>query len=161
FYAVWHGPEGLRTIARRCNLLARLLADAARRLGLPPRHEAFFDTVALECGPRSEALMRSALARGYNLRRLDATGGAVALDEPATRADLAALVAALSDAAERPGTALPGLAAPESIPAGLARQGGFLAQAVFNSHHAEHEMLRYLRRLEEKDVALNRSMIPL
>jgi glycine dehydrogenase len=159
FYAVWHGPGGLRAIARRCNLLARLLAGSARRLGLAPRHEAFFDTVALDCGPRAEAVVRSALARGYNLRRLDATGVAVAMDETVTRADLEALVAALAEAAGRPA---PPLQAPgESIPAALSRQDDFLGQAVFNSHHAEHEMLRYLRRLEEKDVALNRSMIPL
>jgi glycine dehydrogenase len=160
-YAVWHGPEGLRNIARRCNLLARLLADAARRLGFALRHNAFFDTIALECGARADAVMQSVLARGFNLRRLDTTGIGIALDETVTRADLEALLAALAEAAGKPAPALTALSAPDSFPVGLTRTGGFLAEAVFNSYHAEHEMLRYLRRLEEKDVALNRSMIPL
>ncbi len=160
-YAVWHGPEGLRTIARRCNLLARLLGDAARKLGLPPRHEAFFDTLALECGSRASAVVQAALARGYNVRRLDDTGVALALDETVTRPDLEALVAALADAAGQAAPTLETLGAPPSIPPELQRGGEYLTQAVFQRYHAEHEMLRYLRRLQEKDIALDRSMIPL
>jgi glycine dehydrogenase len=159
-YAVWHGPEGLTRIARRCNLLARLLADAATRAGLALRHAAFFDTIAIEAGDKADALMAAALARGFNLRRIDATGVGIALDETVTQDDLAALVAALAEASGAP-VALDALAAPESIPAALARTSPFLRQPVFNTHHAEHEMLRYLKRLEDKDVALNRSMIPL
>jgi glycine dehydrogenase len=161
FYALWHGPEGLRTIARRCNLLACLLADAARKLGLPPRHETFFDTLALECGPKADAVLKSALARGFNLRRLDATGVAIAMDETVTRTDLEKLTAALAEGAGKPVPALATLSAPESIPAALVRTGDFLTEAVFNRYHAEHEMLRYLRHLQEKDIALDRSMIPL
>ncbi len=161
FYAVWHGPEGLRTIARRCNLLARLLGDAARKLGLAPRHEIFFDTVALECGPKTDAVLSSALSHGFNLRRLDATGVAVAMNETVTRTDLERLIAALAEASGKASPALATLAAPESIPAGLARTGEFLTQEVFHRYHPEHEMLRYLRRLQEKDIALDRSMIPL
>jgi glycine dehydrogenase len=161
FYAVWHGPEGLRTIARRCNLLARLLADAPRKLGLSPRHESFFDTVALECGPKADAVLKSALARGFNLRRLDTTGVAIAMNETVTRTDLEKLTSALAEGVGKPAPALQALAAPESIPSALVRTGEFLTEAVFNRYHAEHEMLRYLRRLQEKDVALDRSMIPL
>jgi glycine dehydrogenase len=161
FYAVWHGPEGLRTIARRCNLLARLLGDAARKLGLAPRHETFFDTVALECGPKADTVMSAALSHGFNLRRLDATGVAIAMNETVTRTDLEKLIAALADASGKASPALATLAAPESIPAGLARAGEFLTQEVFHRYHPEHEMLRYLRRLQEKDIALDRSMIPL
>jgi glycine dehydrogenase len=157
-YAVWHGPDGLRAIARRCNLLARLLADAGRRLGFPPRHEAFFDTVALECGARADAVMAEARKAGFNLRRLDATGVGVAMDETVTRGHLDALVAALAAAANRSAVAP---SAPECIPQPLVRQTAFLTEGVFHRHHAEHEMLRYLRRLQEKDVALDRSMIPL
>ncbi len=157
-YVVWHGQEGVCAIARRVNLLARLFAEAARSAGFAPRHEEFFDTVALECGDRAAAVVAAALQAGYNVRRLDETGVAVAMDETVTRADLEKLVQALAPVTGRTPTIR---AAKESIPASLARQGDFLAQEVFHSHHAEHEMLRYLKRLEEKDVALNRSMIPL
>ncbi|WP_291297531.1 aminomethyl-transferring glycine dehydrogenase [Elioraea sp.] len=159
-YAVWHGPEGLVRIAKRCNLAARLVADAARGLGFAPRHAAFFDTVTLDCGAKADAVMAAALAKGMNLRRVSATDVGIAMDETVTRADIDALVAALAEAS---GGAAPAVmpSAPASIPGTLSRSSGFLRQAVFSSHHAEHEMLRYLKRLEDKDVALNRSMIPL
>jgi len=158
-YAVWHGPEGLARIARRCALAARLFAEAARTAGFAPLHAAFFDTVTLDCGDRADALMAAALARGFNLRRVGPTEVAAAMDETVTRADLEALAAALAEAAGRPAP-LPETA-PEAIPPALVRTSPFLRQAVFNTHHAEHEMLRYLKRLEDKDVALNRSMFPL
>ena len=151
FYAVWHGPEGLKRIARRVNLQARLLADAALRGGHRLRHAAFFDTIVVECGD-ADALMRPALAAGFNLRRVDDDGVGIALDETVTRDELARLAAVL-------GAELDGAAS--GIPAALSRKTCFLEQPVFDQHHAEHEMLRYLKRLEDKDVALNRSMIPL
>jgi glycine dehydrogenase len=151
FYAVWHGPEGLRRIARRVNLQARLLAEAARQGGHRLRHAAFFDTIAVETADADD-LIAAASAAGFNLRRIDPTGVAIALDETVTRADLRCLAVLLGGE--------PGAAAP-SIPAALTRATSFLEQSVFHQHHAEHEMLRYLKRLEDKDVALNRSMIPL
>jgi glycine dehydrogenase len=151
FYAVWHGPDGLRRIARRVNLQARLLADAARQGGHRLRHDMFFDTIALEVTD-ADGLIAAASAAGCNLRRIDATGVGIALDETVTRADLTRLAAVLGG----------GLAAAApSIPSVLLRATSFLEQSVFHQHHAEHEMLRYLKRLEDKDVALNRSMIPL
>jgi glycine dehydrogenase len=150
-YAVWHGPEGLKRIARRVNLQARMLADAARRGGHRVLHDAFFDTIAIETA-KADALMQTALAQGFNLRRINATQVAIALDETVTREELTGMAAVL-------GGTLSG-AAP-SVPAELARNTAFLEQAVFNEHHSEHEMLRYLKRLEEKDIALTRSMIPL
>ncbi|MFO0877468.1 MAG: aminomethyl-transferring glycine dehydrogenase [Gemmataceae bacterium] len=161
FYAVWHGPEGLRTIARRCNLLARLLAESARQLGFSLRHEQFFDTVAVECGPLAADVVARALTRGFNLRVLDNGSVGIALDETVTRAELESLIAVLAEAAGKPAPALARLNPPDSLPTALVRSGAVLTEAVFNRYHAEHEMLRYLRRLEEKDVALNRSMIPL
>jgi glycine dehydrogenase len=151
-YAVWHGPVGLTRIAKRVNLQARLLADAARRGGFALRADAFFDTIAIEAGTRADELMAAAASTGFNFRRLDATGIAIALDETVTRDDLVQLSALL-------GGDLSGAAMP--IPEGLRRTSPVLQQAVFNTHHAEHEMLRYLKRLEDRDVALNRSMIPL
>jgi len=151
-YAVWHGPEGLRRIARRVNLQARLLGAAAAQGGMKLRHDAFFDTIAIEAGNQADDLMAAAVNAGFNMRRLDATGVAVALDETVTREELARLALILGGGLT---------SAPESIPEALARRSAILQQAVFNTHHAEHEMLRYLRRLEDKDIALNRSMIPL
>jgi glycine dehydrogenase len=151
-YAVWHGPEGLKRIAKRVNLQARLLGEAARRGGLSLRHENFFDTIAIEAGNRADALMDAALSAGFNLRRIDATGVGIALDETVLREDLARLAMLLNGGLRD---------APASIPDGLVRRSPVLQQAVFSAYHAEHEMLRYLKRLEDRDVALNRSMIPL
>ncbi|WP_159349574.1 aminomethyl-transferring glycine dehydrogenase [Roseomonas harenae] len=160
-YAVWHGPEGLTRIARRTHLLATLLADAAERAGFKLRHECFFDTVAIEAGDKADALMEAALKAGFNLRRVDAGCVAIALDETVTRQELIALDVALCAAAGCERLGLAELAAPGRLPALLARRSSFLTAAVFRAHHAEHAMLRYLKRLEDKDVALNRSMIPL
>jgi glycine dehydrogenase len=151
-YAVWHGPEGLRRIARRVNLLARLFAGAAGRAGLGLRHVAFFDTVTIKAGDRADAIMASALAAGFNLRRLDATSISVAFDETVTREDLDALCDVLG---------APPQDAPAAVPPALGRGSAFLQASVFGAHHSEHAMLRYLKRLEDRDIALNRSMIPL
>jgi glycine dehydrogenase len=151
-YAVWHGPEGLKRIARRVALQARALAGAAQSAGFALRHDAFFDTVCIETGTRTDAIMAAALDAGFNLRRVDAAHVAVSLDETVTRDELATLCGLFG--AEIGATA-------GGIPAGLARHSAFLTAEVFNSHHAEHAMLRYMKKLEDKDVALNRSMIPL
>jgi glycine dehydrogenase len=151
-YAVWHGPAGLTRIARRVNLQARLLAAAAAKSGLKLRHANFFDTITLDAGSRADVLMAAGLKAGFNFRRIDATGVSLALDETVTREELTRLALVVGGGLD---------VAPASIPAELTRRTAFLQQAVFNSHHAEHEMLRYLKRLEDRDVALNRSMIPL
>jgi glycine dehydrogenase len=149
FYAAWHGPDGLRRIARRVSLQARMLAGAALRAGLRLRHDTFFDTIVVEGG--GDLIARAAEA-GYNFRRVDETGVGIALDETVTRDDLIAIAGLFGAELD---------SAVASIPPAVLRGSGFLAQAVFNQHHAEHEMLRYLKRLEDKDIALNRSMIPL
>ena len=157
-YAVWHGPEGLRRIARRVHLMARAVAGAARQAGFAVRHDAFFDTVAIEAGAKADALVAAALKRGFNLARHGGGVVGIALDETVTRDDLVALAAALAEA----GGAAATLDAPQGgIPAALARASAFCTATVFNTHHSEHGMLRYLKSLEDKDVALNRSMIPL
>jgi glycine dehydrogenase len=151
FYAAWHGPEGLRRIATRINLAARALAHAAVQGGHELLHTQFFDTITLRT-PHADALMQRALAAGFNLRRRDETTVCLALDETITVADLEILAGILGgDLA----------AAPESIPAGLARSSLYLQHPVFSEHHAEHSMLRYMKKLENKDIALNRGMIPL
>ncbi|HYZ20787.1 MAG TPA: glycine dehydrogenase (aminomethyl-transferring), partial [Rhodopila sp.] len=149
FYAVWHGPEGLRRIARRVSLQARMLADCAVRAGLRLRHDSFFDTIVVE---GADGLIERAADIGFNVRRVDETGIGIALDETITRDDLAALAALLG---------APLCGSVTSIPATLLRGTPFLQQSVFDQYHSEHEMLRYLKRLEDKDITLNRSMIPL
>jgi glycine dehydrogenase len=152
FYAAWHGPDGLKKIAQRVNLQARLLADAARKGGYTLRHGQFFDTIAIEAGTKADALLAAALDTGFNLRRIDETGIAIALDETVTRTELATLAGLLG------GTLA---TAPDSMPANLHRTSTYLTEAAFNTYRSEHAMLRYLKRLEDKDIALNRSMIPL
>jgi len=150
-YAVWHGPEGLRRIAQRVGLQARMLADCAIRGGHRLRYRSFFDTIVVECADPL-ALMGAARDAGFNFRLVDDGAVAIAVDETVTRADLVALASVLGSPLAG---AVPGCAS------ALLRTGAFLPQAVFNRYHSEHEMLRYLRRLEDKDIALNRSMIPL
>ena len=149
FYAAWHGPDGLKRIARRVNLQARLLAGAAS--GLTLRHREFFDTVTFD-GPGADALLARAVEAGFNFRRLDDGGVSIALDETVTRDELTRLAAVLGGSVDETAAGLP---------VALMRNTPFLTEPVFHAHHAEHAMLRYLKRLEDKDVALNRSMIPL
>ena len=151
FYAVWHGPEGLKRIARRVNLQARLIAGVLARAGLKPRPGAFFDTVAFDA-PDAADLLGRATEAGFNLRLLADGGLAVSLDETVTREDMERLAALFG---------APLADAPPSLPPELMRGSPFLTEPVFSAHHAEHAMLRYLKRLEDKDVALDRSMIPL
>ncbi len=151
FYAAWHGPDGLKRIARRVNLQARLLAGAAVRAGFTLRHDGFFDTLAVD-GPDCAALLERAVAAGFNLRALPDGGVAVSLDETVTREELGRLAEVFGGPLDDTRGALP---------VALLRLSPILTEPVFTAHHAEHAMLRYLKRLEDKDVALNRSMIPL
>lgn len=150
-YTVWHGPDGLRRIARRVSLQARMLADCAVRGGHRIRYESFFDTIVVECAD-PDALCGAARDAGFNFRRVDDGAVGIALDETVTREDLTALASVL-------GAPLAGAAV--GYARELSRTGSLLPQSVFNRYHSEHEMLRYLKRLENKDIALNRSMIPL
>jgi glycine dehydrogenase len=152
FYAVWHGPEGLARIAARVHLAARLLAGAALRAGFSLRHEEFFDTIAIEAGADADALIARALEAGFDLRRLDAGAVAIALDETVGASELERLAAVIgAPLGEGAG----------GIPEALVRSSPILTHEVFHLHRSEHAMLRYLKRLEEKDISLTRSMIPL
>ncbi|MFT3821735.1 MAG: aminomethyl-transferring glycine dehydrogenase [Rubrivivax sp.] len=165
-YAVYHGPEGLKRIAARVARYAAILQKGLEQLGWGPdlMHHAdrgSFDTVCLKTGAETERLLARALARGMNLRRAWGEYLCIALDETTTRDDLRALWGVFA----KDGQALPELDAlagtPPLIPPALARSSGFLSHPVFNTHHSETEMLRYLRGLADKDLALDRSMIPL
>ncbi|HEY7510163.1 MAG TPA: aminomethyl-transferring glycine dehydrogenase [Vicinamibacteria bacterium] len=160
-YAVYHGPEGLRRIAGRVHALTRALLAGLRRLGLHAGQEPFFDTlrVALPEG-RAERVHEAARARRINLRPYADGSVGVALDETTTLADVRDVLACFAGT-PGPGDVEDDAGSAEAIPAPLRRTSAFLTHPVFNRHHSEHEMLRYLRRLETRDLSLTTSMIPL
>ncbi|AOY98064.1 glycine dehydrogenase (aminomethyl-transferring) [Cupriavidus sp. USMAHM13] len=163
-YAVYHGPAGLKRIAQRVHRLTATLAAGLEALGFARANATFFDTLTLETGFNTEAIHAAASARGINLRHAGATRVGVSLDETATREDVIALWEIFSHGKPLPASlAFDAIeaAAQDAFPDGLARQSAYLTHPVFNTHHAEHEMLRYLRMLADKDLALDRTMIPL
>ncbi|WP_440996418.1 aminomethyl-transferring glycine dehydrogenase [Arhodomonas sp. SL1] len=159
-YAVYHGPRGLERIAWRVHRLTAALAQGLTDAGWRLAGEAFFDTLTVEAGERAAACLEAADAAGYNLRDFGDGRIGIALDETATREDVAAVLGAFTgddgvdvEALDR--------AADSALPAALARRSDYLTHPVFNTHHSETEMLRYLRRLGDYDLALDRAMIPL
>ena len=162
FYAVYHGPDGLRTIAERVHRLTAILAEGLKRLGIKVETKHFFDTLAVAVGEEAEAVHQRARAAGINLRPLEGGRVGLSLDETTLRGDVETLWRIFAGK-EETGIAVAALdgEVAEVLPAGLRRRSAFLAHPVFNRHHSETAMLRYLHGLEEKDIALNRSMIPL
>jgi glycine dehydrogenase len=156
-YAVYHGPDGLVRIARRTHRLAAILATSLRKAGITVGND-FFDTLHVT-GIDAHTIHAMANAAHINLRHIDATSLAISLDETTTRGDVHQLAALFGariddiDALDRD--------TPDALPAALVRHSAFLTHPVFNSYRSEHEMLRYLRQLADKDLALDRSMIPL
>ncbi|XXF75523.1 aminomethyl-transferring glycine dehydrogenase [Myxococcaceae bacterium GXIMD 01537] len=162
-YAVYHGPHGLKAIAERVHGLTVLLARGLTKLGHKVKHEAFFDTVRVELVPSQvRAVLSAAESRQMNFRRIDERSIGVSLDETTRPQDVEAILASFAAA----GQAVPsleelgaGLSSP--IPEALKRKSAFLTHPVFNRNHSETEMLRYIKRLEGKDLSLTHSMIPL
>ncbi len=160
-YAVYHGPAGLERIALRVHRLAGILLAGLGRVGFTTPTSAFFDTLTVDTGDKTEAIVERARARRVNFRRVGAGRLGISLDETTTRADVEAILAIFSGKAcdfsaldlDREGV--------DSIAPALARASKYLEHPIFNRHHSETEMLRYLRGLADKDVALDRSMIPL
>ena len=162
-YAVYHGPERLRVIAERVHRLTRTLAAGLAAAGREVVTVAYFDTITVRVPGEAEALVGRARDAGYNVRRVDGDHIGLSLDETTRREDVLGVIRALGgEGAGSHGVDLEALdaAAPDVLGA-LARTGGYLTHPVFHEHHSETEMLRYLRRLAAKDVALDRSMIPL
>ena len=157
-YTVWHGPEGLERIARRVHGLTTRLADGLRRRGHEVVHDTWFDTLTIEVG-RAVPVHEAARERGINLRPLGESRIGVALDETTREEDVEELIevfggfAADGDRGARP--------ASEPIPEVLRRRSSFLTHEVFRQHRSETEMLRYLKRLENRDFSLAHGMIPL
>ncbi|MFZ1391211.1 MAG: aminomethyl-transferring glycine dehydrogenase [Dokdonella sp.] len=156
-YAVYHGPDGLTRIARRTHRLATILARALRDAGLTVGPD-FFDTLHV-VGVDAAALHAKARAARINLRAIDAGSVGISVDETTTRADLAALASVFGASIEDIDALDQSTA--DAVPAGLRRESPFLQHPVFNTHHSEHELLRYMRALADKDLAMDRTMIPL
>jgi glycine dehydrogenase len=161
-YAVYHGPKGLATIAARVHRLTSVLDTGLKKLGLTVVNDSFFDTLTLVTGERTSAVHEAAVARDANLRRINGDLVGVSLDETSTRDDVKLLWSICAPT----GAALPDF---EGIEAGiddgyaatLMRTSAYLTHPTFNRYHSETEMMRYLRRLADKDIALDRAMIPL
>ncbi|MGP3967733.1 aminomethyl-transferring glycine dehydrogenase [Streptomyces sp. 6N223] len=167
-YAVYHGPEGLAAIARRAHRYAAVLAAGLEAGGAEVAHGAFFDTVTARVPGRAAAVVAAAREAGVNLRPTDADHVGIACDETTTRAHLAAVWAAFARAGAAPGL-FPGAGdidaldarTPDALPAELLRRDEYLTHPVFHRNRSEAAMTRYLRRLSDRDYALDRGMIPL
>ena len=155
-YAVYHGPEGLTAIARRAHAHARTIAASLRTAGIELASSSFFDTVVARIPGRADAVITAAEEAGINLRRIDADTVGVSTDETTTQAHVAAVVSAF-------GAPLAESAAPGELGffTELARESDFLTHPIFRTIRSETQMLRYLRRLADRDLALDRTMIPL
>ena len=152
FYACWHGPEGLKAIGSEVNRLATTIADSLRAGGFELVNETWFDTITVRAPGRAGALVEDALAVGINLGPVDQDHFRIAVDEKTDDALVTRLVEALG------ATVTP---ASGRTPHHAARETAYLTHPVFSLHQSEHEMLRYLRRLADRDLALDRTMIPL
>src|SRR5207237_1957750 len=156
-YAVYHGPEGLTNIARTVHLRAAVLAAGLRKLGFALKSEVFFDTVTVDVGARQSEIVVRAHAEEINLRIGESTLG-IALDETTTQATIEAVWRAFGGKLSYVDIEV---SARETLPAELKRGSAFLTHPVFHAHRSETELLRYMRKLSDRDLALDRAMIPL
>ncbi|MEH2573728.1 glycine dehydrogenase [Bradyrhizobium sp. AZCC 1577] len=156
-YAVYHGPEGLTHIARTVHRRAAALAAGLTKLGYAPASPAFFDTITVAAGAKQSEIVARALAEKINLRIGDGTLG-IAVDETTTPATVEAVWRAFGGKLSYADVEL---GARETLPAELKRDSAFLVHPVFHTHRSETELLRYMRKLSDRDLALDRAMIPL
>ena len=155
-YAMYHGPEGIRAIAERVHGLTRRLVDGLQQQGWQLRNSTWFDTLTIQVGTQQQALLAAAQAAGFNLRPVGDEALGIALDETTTLAEVEQLLTLFPGTATSPDPLPTG-----GIPGSLTRAIDFLQHPLFDNYHSETEMLRYLKRLENKDIALTRAMIPL
>jgi len=158
-YAVYHGPDGLRRIARRAHRMAAVLAEGLRAGGVEVVHDAFFDTVLARVPGRADAVVAAAHDGGIALRRVDQDTVGIACSEVTVRGHLSAVWAAFGVAGQDVDAL--DAATPDALPAELARRSEYLTHPVFAEHRSETSLMRWLRRLADADLALDRTMIPL
>lgn len=156
FYAVFHGPQGLKAIAQRIHRKTVRLAEGLREAGFEVEPESFFDTITVEVGALQSAVLKSAVDEGINLRRVSTSRIGIALDERTRPATIEAVWRAFG--IERADT---NFTPRYRLPEALLRQSDYLTHPVFHMNRAETEMMRYMRRLSDRDLALDRAMIPL
>jgi glycine dehydrogenase len=154
FYAVYHGPEGLKAIAETVHNNARVLATALKTAGRELASDSFFDTLTVRVPGKAHKVITAAEARGINLRLIDADTVGVSIDETTTAATLSAVAVAF-------GAGPVGDAAGFELPGAVLRTSAYLQHPVFNTHRSETQLLRYIRKLSDRDLALDRTMIPL
>lgn len=157
FYAVYHGQEGLKRIGTEIHRKTKSLYKALTKAGISIENKDFFDTLLLTVPGRADALVKQALDAGYNIRKVDADHVAISLDETASCTDVATLASALTGTE----TSAPCCCESPAWAPIHTRQTPFCTETAFNSYHSETEMMRYIRRLESRDLALNEAMIPL
>ncbi len=160
-YAVYHGPEGLRAIAQRVHTLTAMLADGLQKLGFSIGSDAFFDTLTVDVGDIGTAvILEGAIARQINFRKIDSQTLGISLDETTTEQDILDILTVFAE-----DTPLPPLSSlfplSSALPTSLRRTTPYLTHPTFNRYHSETEMLRYMYRLQGKDLSLATAMIPL
>ena len=162
FYAIYHGPQGLKNIATKIHLLTSTLANGLKKLGFVPTHDCFFDTLKIPLsGTDSKQLKQLSESEGYNLRYYhDEKNIGITLGEDTEPDDISALLRIFAEVTQQHPLQLQKIGGYQ-IPQTLKRRTKYLKQPIFNEHHTEHALLRLIRRLEEKDLSLIHSMIPL
>ena len=156
FYAVYHGPDGLKAIAQTVHGHAKTIAASLKAAGLDVLHTSFFDTVTVSVPGRAAEIIAAADAKGVNLRAIDADTVGISTDEATTAAIVADVVAAFGASVTEAGTD-----AGFGLDTAVERTSDYLQHPVFNTHRSETQLLRYIRRLSDRDLALDRTMIPL
>jgi glycine dehydrogenase len=159
-YAVYHGPQGLQRIAQRVHLLTSVLASGLEQQGIKPVNTSWFDTLTLRLGERTQSVVKSAQEQEINLRLVDEHTVGISLDETTEIDDVIALWGILLGDHDLNADTL-ATEISEALPGDLIRTDDFLSHPTFSDYHSETEMLRYLRKLSDKDIALDRAMIPL
>lgn len=157
FYAVYHGPDGLKAIAENTHGHARTIAASLKAAGLDVLHTSFFDTVTVSVPGKAAEIIAAADAKGINLRSIDADTVGISADEATTTAIVADVVAAFGATVTEHADAATGFA----LDSAVERSSDYLQHPVFNTHRSETQLLRYIRRLSDRDLALDRTMIPL
>ncbi|MCC7440140.1 MAG: aminomethyl-transferring glycine dehydrogenase [Bdellovibrionales bacterium] len=161
-YAVYHGPRGMRAIAARVHRMTRLLAAGLSEMGFRLESEHYFDTIAVKLpGGRRDAIAQAAVSRGFNLRAFGSEGLSISLDERTDEREVESVLGIFSEGKSAPRIQELRTRVDGAASTAWERKSAFLQHAVFNSHHSETEMLRYIRRLESRDLSLTTSMIPL
>ena len=159
-YAVYHGPVGLKRIAQKVHCLTAIFSSGLKKIGYMPVNDSFFDTLTVVTGQNTTAIHRSAVSAGFNLRIIDELHLGVSFDETTCSTDIEILWRVFNKNTNLTVNEVESLAI-SGLPVGLLREDIPLSHQVFNTYHSETEMLRYLRKLSDKDIALDRAMIPL